>query len=124
MSKCQYCNKGSEVGNAVSHAKNRTKRWFKPNIQKLKVLLNGQSTRLALCTKCIKRLHKDGKLGRFYIKKYTPSQAVVSPKTKEKKTAVQVGKKEEKLEKILKTPEKQEKPKPAMSIEDIVGKKA
>ena len=122
MSKCQFCGKGSAVGNAVSHAKNRTKRLFKPNIHKLKVLINRQSVRVAFCAKCIKRLKRDGHLGVFQQIKYTPAKEkpVIRAKMQEEKKTV----KKEKPEKILKTPEKKEKIKPAMSIEDIVGKKS
>lgn len=125
MSKCNYCKKRASKGNLVSHAKNRTKRWFRPNIQKLRVLSGGRSIRVALCTKCIKRLKKDGKLGHFCIIKYSSVAKTVAPsRAREKKAAAEAGKKEERPEKILKTPEKQEKLRPVMSIEDIVGRKS
>ncbi len=56
MSKvCQICGKRPQVGHNVSHAGNRTKRRWLPNLQKIKVLLpNGQVKRIRVCTKCIK----------------------------------------------------------------------
>lgn len=123
MSKCQFCYKGSKVGNMVSHAKNRLKRLFKPNIHKLKVMLDGRITRVAFCTKCIKRLRKDGHLGNFQNIKYAAQEKAkisMQKKTEDKKTLKAI--KTEKAEKLLK-PSKEEPSKPVMSIEDIVGKK-
>jgi large subunit ribosomal protein L28 len=42
----------------VSHAKNRTNHAFKPNIQKKRIMVDGQSMRVKLCASCIKTLHK------------------------------------------------------------------
>mgnify|MGYP001604577416 CR=1 FL=1 len=46
------------MGNRVSHAKNRTRHAFKPNIQKKKIMVDGISQRMKLCTSCIKTLKK------------------------------------------------------------------
>ena len=56
MSKvCQICGKRPQVGHNVSHAGNRTKRRWLPNLQKVRCLLpNGQVKRIRVCTKCIK----------------------------------------------------------------------
>ncbi len=55
MAVCEICGKRRMVGNNVSHANNRTKRIFKPNIQKLRVTLpNGTRKRIYICTKCLK----------------------------------------------------------------------
>ena len=45
-------------GNLVSHAKNRTKRTFKPNLHKKTVVFNGKKMNAKLCTKCIKLFKK------------------------------------------------------------------
>ena len=42
------------TGHNVSHANNRTKRVFKPNLQKVRVLKDGKVVRLRVCTKCLK----------------------------------------------------------------------
>ena len=43
------------AGNNVSHANNRTKRVFKPNIQRVRVSAGGDSTRrIYACTRCIR----------------------------------------------------------------------
>jgi large subunit ribosomal protein L28 len=55
MSKiCDICGKTSSLGCNVSHAHNKTrKRWY-PNLQKVKAIRDGQSVRLRVCTTCIK----------------------------------------------------------------------
>ncbi len=52
--KCEICGKRPSVGHNVSHANNRTKRRWKPNLQKIRVLVNGQVKRMKVCTKCLK----------------------------------------------------------------------
>ena len=52
---CEICGKRPQVGHNVSHARNRTKRRWYPNLQKVRALLpNGQVKRIRVCTKCIK----------------------------------------------------------------------
>ncbi len=52
---CAICGKKTAVGNRVSHANNRSKRKFKPNLQKIRVQLpSGQVKRLKVCTRCIR----------------------------------------------------------------------
>jgi large subunit ribosomal protein L28 len=58
MAKCERCGKGPQFGHNVSHAKNRTKRQWKPNIQRAVVVENGQVRRMYLCARCVKNLHK------------------------------------------------------------------
>lgn len=42
------------VGHNVSHAHNVTKRRFNPNLQRVKVVKNGRTKRMDVCTSCIK----------------------------------------------------------------------
>jgi len=51
--RCDICGKGSQFGNTISHAHNKTKRRWFPNIQKIRVLVNGAARRLNVCTRCI-----------------------------------------------------------------------
>ncbi len=41
--RCDICGKGPIVGNNVSHALNRTKKWLRPNLHPTRVLINGQT---------------------------------------------------------------------------------
>ena len=52
--KCYNCGKGNMVGHNVSHAKNRTRKVFKPNLHPAKITVDGTSMRVRLCTKCIR----------------------------------------------------------------------
>lgn len=58
MAKCDNCGKAPVFGNNVSHAKNRTPRLFRPNLQKVSILENGRRVQKMLCAKCIKSLSK------------------------------------------------------------------
>lgn len=51
---CKICGKGPSVGNKVSHANNKTKRRWYPNIQKVKAVRNGSVKRINVCTRCIR----------------------------------------------------------------------
>jgi large subunit ribosomal protein L28 len=55
MSKfCAICGKGPSAGNNVSHSNRRTRRRFLPNLQKIKVNLEGSVKSAYVCTGCIK----------------------------------------------------------------------
>lgn len=55
---CCVCDKGPQVANMVSHAKNRVKKWVYPNVHKMRfVVPNSGSTEVhsgKVCTKCVK----------------------------------------------------------------------
>ncbi|GIU81816.1 MAG: 50S ribosomal protein L28 [Acidobacteria bacterium] len=53
--RCEICGKGPQFGHNVSHANNRTKRRFNPNLQRVRVKLpNGATVRQRVCTRCLK----------------------------------------------------------------------
>lgn len=56
--KCSSCGKGVMYGHNVSHSKRRTRKIFKPNLHQTRVVINGQSMRLKLCTKCQRTFKK------------------------------------------------------------------
>ena len=51
---CTVCGKGPTTGNNVSHANNRTKRRWYPNLQTERVLVEGAPKRVRVCTQCLK----------------------------------------------------------------------
>lgn len=66
--RCEICGKGTRVGNRVARrglpkkkggigvkVTAKTKRKFKPNIQKVRVVVNGGVRRMRVCTRCLKR---------------------------------------------------------------------
>ncbi|WP_428074238.1 50S ribosomal protein L28 [Candidatus Avelusimicrobium aviculae] len=52
--KCAVCGKAPVSGGSYSHSNMRTKRSFKPNLQKQKVMLDGKAQTAYVCTVCIK----------------------------------------------------------------------
>lgn len=52
--RCEICGKGPQFGHNVSHANNKTKRRFEPNLQRVRALVNGAAQRLRVCTRCLK----------------------------------------------------------------------
>jgi large subunit ribosomal protein L28 len=51
---CSLCGKGRSVGNNVSHANNKTKRVWQPNLQKVRAVFEGKVRRIRVCTACIR----------------------------------------------------------------------
>ena len=58
MAKCERCGKTPQFGHNVSHSKKATKRQFKPNIQRVKVEVDGRERRMYLCTRCLRTMNK------------------------------------------------------------------
>lgn len=54
MAKCQVCGKGPMSGQNVSFSQKKTKRQFKPNVQKATFWENGRKVRKNVCTRCLK----------------------------------------------------------------------
>ena len=52
--RCEICGKGPAVGNKVSHANNKTRRRWLPNLQRVKAKVEGSVKRLRVCTRCIR----------------------------------------------------------------------
>ena len=52
--RCDMCGKGPRSGNNVSHANNRTKRTFKPNLHKIRAMVDGSVRRVKVCSSCLK----------------------------------------------------------------------
>ena len=50
---CYVCGKGVSFGNNVSHANNRTRRVWKPNLQVARILVEGKITKVKVCTRWI-----------------------------------------------------------------------
>lgn len=51
---CEICGKGPAVGNNVSHAHNKTRRRWLPNLQKVRMASGGNSKSVRVCTRCIR----------------------------------------------------------------------
>lgn len=51
---CEICGKHASVGNNVSHANNKTRRKWQPNLQRVKANLSGTIRRIRVCTGCLR----------------------------------------------------------------------
>jgi len=54
MAKCSVCGKATAFGIQLSHSHRRTNRSFKPNVQKVKAVVNGTPCRVHACTRCLR----------------------------------------------------------------------
>ena len=68
--KCQLTGKTYLSGNNVSHAKNRTKRRFLPNLQKISFTSDklGKSIQLKVAASAIRTVEKKGGLDEYLLK--------------------------------------------------------
>ena len=51
---CEICGKARSVGNNVSHANNKTKRVWQPNLQLARANVGGTVRRILVCTRCLR----------------------------------------------------------------------
>ncbi|RCK72637.1 MAG: LSU ribosomal protein L28p [Ignavibacteriae bacterium] len=52
---CEICGKKPLSGNNISHAHNRTRRRWLPNLQTVRANINGKPTRIKVCASCLKQ---------------------------------------------------------------------
>ena len=52
--KCELCDKKPKSGNNVSHANNRTRRVFNPNLQTVRAIIGGAHKRIRVCPRCLR----------------------------------------------------------------------
>jgi len=57
---CEVCNKGAMSGNLVSHSHRKTRRSWAPNVQSVRVIVNGSPQKMNVCTRCL----RSGKVSR------------------------------------------------------------
>ncbi|MBQ7411364.1 MAG: 50S ribosomal protein L28 [Clostridia bacterium] len=60
MAKCAICGKGVTFGHNVSHSNRKTNRTWKPNIRRVKAVVNGSSKTVNVCSRCL----RSGKVAR------------------------------------------------------------
>lgn len=52
---CDICGKGPATGNNVSHAHNKNRRRWLPNLQRVRTMTeSGRTARINACTRCIR----------------------------------------------------------------------
>lgn len=52
--KCEICEKKSVHGNTRSHSNIASKRTRKPNIQRVRAIVDGAPARIYVCTRCLR----------------------------------------------------------------------
>lgn len=51
---CDICGKSVQFGNRVSHAHNVSHRVWNPNLQRVRVVVDGKPKRMRVCTRCLR----------------------------------------------------------------------
>jgi large subunit ribosomal protein L28 len=51
---CDICGKGPVFGHNVSHANNKTRKTWYPNLQKVKATKGGKTMRIKVCSRCLR----------------------------------------------------------------------
>ncbi len=51
---CDICGKGPVYGNNISHANNKTRRRWNPNLQSVKAIHKGKRKKIRVCTRCLR----------------------------------------------------------------------
>ena len=54
MAKCAICEKGAHFGIKVSHSHRRSNKMWKPNVKRVKAVVNGSPKRMYVCTSCLR----------------------------------------------------------------------
>ena len=67
--RCIITGKGVQTGNNVSHAHNKTRRRFLPNLQRTSMMSDalGEMVRLRITTRAIRTIEKNGGLDAFLL---------------------------------------------------------
>ena len=85
--RCELTGKGTLVGNNVSHANNKTKRIYRPNLQTVALVseLLGNSYKLKVAMNTLRSVDKVGGLDPYILK---AKDGVLSPKALRLKRAI------------------------------------
>jgi len=51
---CEICAKGTISGHNVSHSNRKTNRIWAPNVQRVRVVVDGTAKRMNVCTRCLR----------------------------------------------------------------------
>ena len=89
MAKCDICGKGVTFGIKVSHSHRRANRAWKPNVKRVKAIVDGTPRHVYVCTRCLRsnkveRAICSGQAERasrkacyFFVRGYTPGAPLV-----------------------------------------------
>ena len=51
---CEVCGKSTASGMNVSHSHIRTRKTWKPNIQRVRAVVDGETKKVNVCTRCLR----------------------------------------------------------------------
>jgi len=71
---CAICDKKTVTGRSISHAHNVTSRRFRPNLQRVRAVVDGVTRRIWVCTRCI----RDGKVHKPPVRSWRPEEGEAS----------------------------------------------
>lgn len=71
---CAICGKKTTIGRQVSHSHNVTARSWKPNLQRVRALVDGSVKRLLVCTSCL----RSGKITKPPVRNWSPEPSEVT----------------------------------------------
>ncbi len=54
MAKCEICGKGVTFGLRVSHSNRKTNHAWKPNIRRVRAIVDGTPKRMYVCSRCLR----------------------------------------------------------------------
>ncbi len=66
--RCEICDRGTVSGHSISHAHNISNRTWKPNLQRMRALIDGATRRVWVCTRCV----RSGKIQKPPVRNWTP----------------------------------------------------
>ncbi len=66
--RCEFCDRGTVSGHSISHAHNVSNRTWKPNLQRMRAVVDGATRRIWVCTRCL----RSGKVQKPPARTWTP----------------------------------------------------
>lgn len=67
---CEICGKKTVTGRSISHAHNVSSRTWQPNLQRVRVSVDGSSRKTWVCTRCL----RSGKVQKPAVRNWQPEQ--------------------------------------------------
>ena len=67
--RCEICDRGTVSGHSISHAHNVTNRTWKPNLQRMRAVIDGATRRVWVCTRCL----RSGKIQKPLARSWKPA---------------------------------------------------
>ena len=67
---CSICGKQTAIGRSISHAHNVSSRTFEPNLQRVRAVIDGETKRVWVCTRCL----RSGKVQKPSKRDWQPEQ--------------------------------------------------